>query len=277
MSQLINFKVPILIYQMGKVASISIEQALRNAPLSHSGQILRTHFISDKFVHRLYAQIERNKLPESTVLSIQKQIQDAKKAQHVLASNRVKIITGVREPCSHAIASFFQNLQRNVEGHLDEEWKPLKSGKIQDDLMEAIYRGWQERTKQIACDPTNAISWFDYEFGPVTGIDIYKYPFDHDKGYLILRSGRIDLLVYKLENGSENIERALSEFFNIPDVLLKRENAGIDKPYSSYYKKFINTINVPSDFLNLLYDSKYVKHFYTPKEVTAFRQKWEKS
>jgi len=258
---------PILIYQMGKVASQSIAEALFSQ--HYPAPVVRLHFASD---HSIMAQQERLKqYPEfHDRASVQNQIQCAFRARKALAgSKRVKIIAGVREPVSREVASFFQNLQTI----LGKRWRRTTSGEqIREDLMEAIHDRWEDYP---IGGTWPAARWFDHEFKPVTGIDVYEYPFDHDRGYLILRLERVDLLIYKLENGAETIEQGLGDFFNISGFQLRKVNAAETKSYSSYYKKFINTVDISSDILNSAYDSKYVKHFYRPQEILEFQKKWK--
>ena len=274
-----------LIYQMGKVASQSIEATLRKRSDLRGHTFLRPHFISDDEI-KFYQEWHKNNpnIPPYQQKSIQHQLNVALDARKILANpERTKIITGVREPCSHQIAGFFQNLR----SHLGERWRPMKPGeKIQDDVMEAIYDWWEEKVNNWKPESqgidarrgfmNQAPSFFDKEFKQATEFDVYEHPFDHNKGYSILRLARTDLLIYKLENGPQSIEQGLSEFFNIPALQLSKTNVGAAKPYSSYYEKFINTVNVSSEILDAVYDSKYVKHFYRPEEILSFQNRWKK-
>jgi hypothetical protein len=269
---------------MGKVASQSIEYSLRRRSDLRGHTFLRPHFISDEGI-KFYQEAVKNNPnhPHHQQKSIQEQVLVARRAQKILANpERTKIITGVREPCSHQIAGFFQNLR----SQLGERWRPMEPGeKIQDDVMEAIYDWWEEKVNNWKPESQVGLrrgfmnqpaSFFDKEFKQVTEIDVYEHPFDHNKGYSILRLERTDLLIYKLENGPQSIEQGLSEFFNIPDLQLSKTNVGAAKPYSSYYEKFINTVNVSSEILDAVYDSKYVKHFYRPEEILSFQNRWKK-
>ena len=66
----------------------------------------------------------------------------------------------------------------------------------------------------------------------------------------------------------------LGNFLNIGKLELVSSNVGTDKWYSEMYKRFKRNFKPTEEYLNIMYDSKYIKHFYTDKEIESFKNKW---
>ena len=51
--------------------------------------------------------------------------------------------------------------------------------------------------------------------------------------------------------------------FTITDFKLINENTAQQKEYYNIYMEFIEKIKLPKDYIELMYNSKFMKHFYT--------------
>lgn len=79
----------------------------------------------------------------------------------------------------------------------------------------------------------------------------------------------------RLEDLDTCLSSAIQEFLGINDFKLKRSNSASDKWYKRLYKDFTKTANLPESFFDEMYGSKMAKHFYSQKELDAFRSKWK--
>ena len=69
-------------------------------------------------------------------------------------------------------------------------------------------------------------------------------------------------------------EMNVMDFCEIWRFNLLNLNLAIQKPYAEVYKKFIDTIEFPSSYVEKVYSSRFAQHFYTGQEINMFRKKW---
>jgi hypothetical protein len=164
----------------------------------------------------------------------------------MILSHPRRLITSVREPVARNLSSYMQNSERN---------------------------GWSRNFEGFLREfPHNEpLKWFDEEFHPFTGVDVFATPFPHDSGWQII-DGRI--LILKAETSPRSKEEGLSEFLRQP-VKLPAVNVGLEKTYSEDYVR-LQANPIPDDYLTSMYDSKYARHFYTETEIDIFRERWSR-
>lgn len=187
-----------------------------------------------------------------------------------------KFITLVREPIARSLSLFMQCFDKEyiVEGSLSQGLE--KSFKIRQ--CDENYDLGKNASKWMAeiLDTNDEFLWFDKEIKVVTGIDIYQYPFDKEKGYAWIKEGNIEILVLKLEKLQENLA-VIEDFVGKPGIELVRGNIG-DEKWSKYiYEELKTRVKIPARLLDSQYkDNWQMDHFYTEEEKEKFRQKWSK-
>jgi hypothetical protein len=173
-------------------------------------------------------------------------------------SKRLKVITLVREPISRAVSNLFENWQYHFQ-----DINQVDSIKLENYLL----------TSDNEYDYT--LGWFDFEFLETTNFDIYQHPFDKGRGYQIYSSSYGDILCIKLEALNKVSQVAFQEFLGFtPDIQVKNSSQG--KATKNQFAQLRENLKLSKDKLEQLYDSKYITHFYTPKEVERFIEKWAK-
>jgi hypothetical protein len=105
-------------------------------------------------------------------------------------------------------------------------------------------------------------------------IDVYSRPFLHSQGYQVIRFHSASLLIVRLEDFDRIGLNALQAFLDLKINRLSKGNVAETKWYSNLYKIFIDTVRFPDDFILLMYNSKYMKHFYSAKEILEFSIFW---
>ena len=113
--------------------------------------------------------------------------------------------------------------------------------------------------------------WFDHRFH--CGLDIYAHRFDHERGYVLLRNGVIDLFLYRqVDLGS--IERPLGDFLGLPDFRLRRRNTAEGKEYEAVYRELMARFVVPRPILEELYATPYMRFFFSGDECARLLEYW---
>jgi hypothetical protein len=111
----------------------------------------------------------------------------------------------------------------------------------------------------------------------VLGIDVYATPFPRDKGYAIYHSEKADLLFIRLRDLNHCASQAIGEFLNLDSFELVNANLGEDKAYVDVYRAFKSQITFPESYLDRIYLSSFVKHFYSETERRELRARWTPS
>ena len=63
----------------------------------------------------------------------------------------------------------------------------------------------------------------------------------------------------------------------IVDLRRKHRNRAADTPHARLYRRFKNSLRLPLHYLNQAYQTRLVRHFYSPQEIAQFKKKWTKS
>ena len=119
--------------------------------------------------------------------------------------------------------------------------------------------------------------WFDWELKNVLGIDVFKHDFNKKLGYQIISNEIADVLVFKFENFKNILKSCLESFLHREINMLIGDNMSTNKSYWDVYNAVRVSLKFPSQFINKMYNTKYVKHFYCRKEVEKFKMFWKTS
>ena len=255
-----NWAPPVLIYQMGKVGSTSIQTSLSALKLPS----IHAHFLSWrslKEVENYYLTIPHAIIPEH--------IDRSKRLRALMDETwgriRWKVITLVRDPVARTISDVFQNLAFT---------EPQMNGLAEKDAAKRISACTLEQFHNFDEKRDYVCTWFDKEIKDVFNYDIYALEFSKIKGYQIFKARNADILVVKLEKLSECHRHAFQDFLGIPNLQLKTANVGTQKPYRRLYKNVLDRISIPQHYLECVYSTRFVKHFYTREEIQFFKRRW---
>lgn len=266
-SYLIRTKEPlkgkILIYTMMKTGTISLRTALEKS-LGELQYTLHSMQNISGFKQRPYANfIDLNNT--SISLYHKKAVELTKK--RLKEEKEVKIISLVREPVSRNISFMFFTLPILLGANAGL-LNPKKEKYAYIEIFEDLYY------QMINHD--YFLNWFDIEIKQSLGIDIYKYAFDKEKGYLVIEEDNIKLLVLKLEKLNE-CTSVIKEFAGVDKFELEKENSSDNYWYKPIYDNFKKKFIPNEEHLQKLYESKFMKYFYTEKEIEAFYKKWRRN
>ncbi|MGY4688464.1 putative capsular polysaccharide synthesis family protein [Salibacterium sp. K-3] len=254
----------VIVYQMGKVGSSSIETALEASEY----EVEHIHSFHSPMTFEMFKNFRSVKYHLPIKTRLRKRFTGLiKKRVFKLRRKKTKIITLFREPISRNISMYFQDIHIPI----------FEAGKYLDNRNEK-YVG-TNALRELFLEKFNhdyGIRWFDEEFKKAVGIDPYSIPYDKEKGIGFFENKHFKILLLKLEN-IDQLQSEIQQFLEIDNFSFNETNRGEKKWYSLLYKQFRSNLNLSNDYIQTLYTSKYMKHFYTSSEIEEFKSKWQGS
>ncbi|WND03344.1 putative capsular polysaccharide synthesis family protein [Temperatibacter marinus] len=225
----------ILVYQMGKVGSLSISRQLTTHTPVYKSHV-HSHGIAESIL-KDYAETDEE----------------------------VYIITGIRDLLRKTISAFFQNCDKAGKYYYMGEQEHLKNKSV-DEFVSFF------ESKYVFNLKNTVLPWFT-RFNNIVDLDLFDHVFPHQKGHLTLHKGNINLFCYRFEDIS-NIDMAIRRFLKIPDFELPHINMSSQKWYASHYKEFLEKFKPTEEILDLVYHCTSMQYFYNDIERQAFIEKW---
>jgi hypothetical protein len=255
----------VLVYQMGKVGSTGVVQAVRSA--LPDAFIFQVHVLTPA---HLAEGEETFRRAWSTRSGDPRTLWQAEYLVECLAEphrgGRWQIITLVRDPIARNVSAFFQILDDQLRYGYRDKVAARGLPAVVDELLQIYWTDFPDHDVPL--------TWFDTELKDVFGIDVFASPFPKDEGYSFYENDRARVLVLKLERLRSCGPRALQEFLGAGEVRVPQRNVGRQKYYSDAYDRFLQRFAAPESYLDDMYGSRYARHFYTPEEIAAFRRRW---
>lgn len=162
----------------------------------------------------------------------------------------VKVISGAREIVSWAISGQFQ-------------YQGGALINVRDAVAMIEERFWG------ACQ--DGLRWFDHRY--FCDLDVYASPFDHASGFTRIEHGGIDLLIYRQEDLSR-LGPTFASFLDLPEFAIGADNVGSGKRYATLYREIVRRFRLPGNLLSTLYDSPFMRHFYSDDERQRAYDRW---
>jgi hypothetical protein len=251
-------KEPIVIYQMGKVGSTSILRSLRRIDLKRP--VFHVHTLNEDELKNMKKRYDSRKIALGHNYYAGQLIKELIFRKNY--NEKWKFITLVREPIARNISAFFQNIDLYIN------WS-LKKGEFEEkEVIELIERFLNNFQHEFP------LHWFDIEIQKNLGIDVYKKPFPIEKGYQIYSTDTVDLLLMRCEDINKHAIYALSDLLGLNEFEMRSANIGSQKEYKETYAQFKKMITLPVEYVEHMYSSQLVKHFYSSGEIQVLREKW---
>lgn len=251
---------PIAVYQMGKVGSETIVTSLQKsksiAPIYH------VHILAHKNINIALNNYQQKQQPLTL------QLENSKILREYLDRHdrpSLNIITAVREPISQFISAFFQNIEFSHPHLLDSQGNGRR---------DAIYNFLTNRLSNYKAGTAWNCNWFDNDFNPALGMDVYQYDFDRNIGYKKINFQNLNILILQLEN-SKLWNKYIADFLGLSNSFtLDKTNLSKDKKYYQIYQDVLQNIKIPIVVLEEIYRCKYCQHFYSKQAIESFIQRW---
>jgi hypothetical protein len=278
-------KTPLLVYQMGKVGSLSLVKSLRalrpDTPiyhihfLTHEGIEYMEGFFRKRFeglssgrIHESETGARHTEINQDLRQQIMWGLKHAWTCQHLRRQidrspegKRWQVVTLVREPIARNVSSFFHLLDYEPEYKIKfAESETLAKG------LELFLTEFDQHEMPL--------TWYDTELKAVFGIDVFASDFPKTKGYKIYKGEQADVLLLRLESLENCAGEAFKAFLNIDDFTLTRASVGSQKSYGAVYRQFLDSAILPDSYVHKMYTSRYARHFYSQEEINTFKTRW---
>jgi hypothetical protein len=225
-----------LVYQMGKVGSVSLQVAIKDAGF----KTLHAHY--------LYRTDGEYYTPKPKIL---RKIQTGEVSY--------KIITPVREPVARNVSAFFQGIHKYYADYKKMQY----SQEVVDAFLNNYNHNW-------------VLDWFPYEFSMVfpnvlrnrfnqrRGYQEYKA---RPHKIFILKLEYLDLIGFK------PIAKFLG--IRSYNTKIPHSNATArNERMKEFYDEFLEKAKFPLEYLDTMYNTWYATYFYTKKEIEEFKARW---
>ncbi|WP_321461203.1 putative capsular polysaccharide synthesis family protein [uncultured Vibrio sp.] len=251
----------VLVYQMGKVGSSSIEHTLgeRKIPSYH------IHTFDDHEEFHMYHNKQdvkkffdfKNRAIYRLVLSQRKRILQKRE--------QLKIVTLVRDPIATVLSRFFQDLHLQfIEGKKNEA--------IHND-MDVTYQHL-ENCFDNYINLNYFADWFDNELKRNFKIDVMGQQIDSTQPFFTFDNNQAKVLLIKCEKLS-SLDQEIGHFLDVDNFELKNSNEAKNKWYSNIYQYFKQKYDFSKLFY--MYDLPLYQHVYSEQEREAFKTKWQQT
>lgn len=246
------------IHQVGKVASTSIWNLLTNTFNNKDKHafVYHTHTIN---INSLSFSIKKANEP---ILHFSKTYSDI--FQTSKEQFQWKFISLVRDPIEIGVSNIFQMLTTG-----------LKYAGLINEHGITDYSIFKENIVNVI--KSYILPYWDKEYRENKILDVFSTPFDKEKGFKIIQSDNVEVLILVYERVNEIFPEAMEEFLGIPDLSIPRKNITNEKKdlVSKNYDKIKKELKFDKGTLDCIYAHPFVTHFYNENDIAKMRERWE--
>jgi hypothetical protein len=239
---------PVLVYQMGKVGSSTVHHTLQEAGTAS----IHVHHIAEDNWKR------RTRMYKENDTTIPAHFHKGRLLRHWInwTDRQMRVVSLVRDPIARHVSEAFEfsHLRGLPTGKPSNALRVLQNELVSDGALEYTY------------------TWFDQEFLPMFGVDIFDHSFNREEGFARITQKNVDILILTLEKLSDCASTTLSEFVS-QSLEIKRERVRSGSVYT-YVK---NNLTLPESTVRRLYDHPWMRHFYTRNDIEQFIERWSLS
>ena len=255
---------PILIFQVGKVGSMTVQSALEDmdlgVPIYHAHLLPRM----EEFARNNCGWIRDWESSDTyKSLSVWQNIRD----EFLLwKGSKWRIVSMVRDPVARNLSAFFQT----IADREPEIYRKLQSGEVDIPNLTQVFL--QDRGINQA-----PLVWFDRELDRFFHIDVFATPFDRARGFQLYEARWAKAAVVRLEDFDHALKPAMEALLGVEGFEVRKSvNVGAEKEYAEAYRLFRRQVVLPDTYLETQYSSKFAEHFYSDAEIEALWQQWRR-
>jgi len=256
----------VVVYQQGRVASTSVYESLKLLGLPNP--IYHVHTLSEHKAKNEIAQLKQTggKVFRHYFLG-QKLAQALKNIDFLDVQKPWKIISIFRDPIEIMLSLYFLNIEDDPSGLLTTVNTSDK------DYVLKFFKDLLETSNPAGWDVCN---WYDDVFFNELGVDVYKSPFDKEKGYSIINTKRFDILLIRFEGIQSGYSHGVAELFDLDASVINLEHTNLHRTeqYSDIHKYIKKNLKLSRSFCEKVYATKIMKSFYSPEHIEELTKKW---
>lgn len=186
---------------------------------------------------------------------------------------KVKLIVGIREPISQNLSVLYQDIGSLIPIFSTFMLKSNKVNLFKDggDAQELFDIRFDY--ENIGLDKVNVLSAY-FDMIKENVIDLSKYEFDKEKGYMIAIEDNIEVFVYQIEK-MDNIIHEMSDWIGqtqFDEWVMGNEAS--NKWISNSYKQAQKELVFTKEYFDSCYNNTWLKHFYLDEDIEKFKKKW---
>ncbi len=244
---------PVLVFTMAKVGSLSVYQSLKKQTrfaVFHIHGLDEIEERKNRDLCKVNGEYPGSRTP---VFLINREIVNREKPY--------KVISLFRNPIERNLSAFFEAFQIHMG-------VPAHS-----------YRGSLEEIETVFHSNLNhnyCKGWFENQFINGTGIDVYKTPFDTQKGHCFIRGDNKEVLLLRSNLDDKLKEELVSDFCKLESFIIKNVNITSAKKEAGLYADFKKHIKFSKEYLESQLETRYVNHFFTEEEKIGLYKRWMK-
>ena len=288
----------VLIVQMGKVASTAIAEALRRGDIG----VLQAHIAAPERLQEKLRIMTGPVVSDEVASRMYQDYLQELRVTFLLARQRVggagsgtntRVISLTRDPLSWYWSHFAQNydhyqtlLLKYFQFHHPQA-ASFDAGEVFAEVQRSMFAVLEQTAAPLddagallqlmaeadAIDPTGVVfsqlnrflvplRWFDEDFLPGTGLDVYDFAFDREAGRAVIESGGFSLLLMRYEDLPE-LAPGIADFVGLGELQLERANISEDKhiPFNIKAMQQRGQGMIPPALAQRIYASRYARHF----------------
>lgn len=270
----------LLVLQMGKVASLAIQQALHEAGINafhcHELSLPRQevalgHLLKDELTFDLASQGLRLHIHNAALGLLVRWYQTHKRYH----DRKLKVITLTRDPIAHYKSNFIQRLAWVLPKAC--HWQRARLGNAAETAVDE-FQAVQDLVLEaasiiVAADAGNSaacaarardrwpnhpvvaeevdhwlrpLTWFDTEIVEIFGLDVLARPELHERGWVALQNDWVEILALRFEQLNALVPK-MAEFAGLPSLTLPKKNVTEHKSGAPQYQTAIQAaIDTPT-------------------------------
>lgn len=249
----------VLVYQMGKVGSSSIEASLEHAGIPS----WHLHTFDDNEEFQMYRNSDDVACFFDWPIRAAYKLTLSHRKRILQKRDHLKIITLVRDPVATVVSRFFQDLHiQFIAGKKNEA--------IHGDIDATLRHLTDAFETQLRLEYFTG--WFDRELKRRFGVDVLAHIQHPGQNHWRIEQGGRDVLLMKCEAINQSAS-VLADFLAKPGFQLQSSNEAANKWYSALYQRFKETY--PFERLFHLYDAPIYRAIYSEQEIAQFKNKWD--
>jgi hypothetical protein len=246
--------VPVVVYQMAKVGSSAIVDALLRSRLA----VFHVHRIDPRNIERVRARRRELGWRDYPHVAHHEQLARQIREKVLAVRKPARFITLVKDPIARNLSSYFEHL--DAIWHTDDAHEKVP--------MEELCAGFLQRFPH-----TEPLTWFDDELRPTLGIDVFAEPFPA-QGHVVRRSPAYELLVLKTEMPDAAKQAVLARHLGLSVASVRRVYETSSKSKGEVYREFLRRVPLTPEYVRDLLESRYTRHFYGEAERDEMRRRY---
>ncbi|MDH3752620.1 MAG: putative capsular polysaccharide synthesis family protein [Acidimicrobiia bacterium] len=257
---------PIIVHQPGRVGSNSVVATVRSTGTDRP--VFHVHSLTSPALERA---LDHEREQYGSRRSVSSYLLNAaalrpELERHEIPPRPYDVITLVRDPVRRNLSALVPVTIGKLRARRPE-LADAPPEVIADEICAVFEADWLQRAEPFE-------RFFTGEFIPVWGFDPLDHPFSPADGYAIMSGARARTLVLRVEDLDRVAGPAISELVGLTTGPAEKANRAADKPYRDVHSAVIERIRIPEAYIDRMYSSPYVRHFYAAAELDELRTRW---